>query len=284
MTAKLDEDKRGAVDAALSDWRQGDCWVAQDQWFVHRFALATPLTNEATSAATEGVDLAEVEVTGFVLLSQTCDIVRSCADRPYLEIAPLVRVDESPLREIERGRRPRYAFIPALSSDRLVADLDRVMTVEKGVLTGVERIPGCRNDNESRSFGQALARKRTRWAFPDDFTQLASGLQSRLQEKHDKQSDEGAALRALRQIRVRAAPSWDSGSIEVTFWFIRHEEEPDFRGTSWHKLLEKWLELVPEVGRYESVEGAVVTLDDLTARDYIESDPLDLDHLSSRSD
>jgi hypothetical protein len=28
------------------------------------------------------------------------------------------------------------------------------------------------------------------------------------------------------------------------------------------------------------VEGAVVTLDDMTARDYVESDPLDLDHLS----
>ena len=29
--------------------------------------------------------------------------------------------------------------------------------------------------------------------------------------------------------------------------------------------------------------GGVMTLDDLTARDYVESDPLDLDHLSSRS-
>lgn len=206
MTAKTDEDKRGAIDAALSDWRQGDCCVTDDQWFVHRFALAAPLTNEAIAAAAEGVDIAEVEVSGFVVLSQTCDVVRGCADRPYLEIAPLVSVDESYLREIERGRRPRYAFIPALRGHCLVADLDRVMTIEKGVVAAWERIPGCRNDDESRSLGQALARKRTRWAFPDDFTQLASGLQSRLQEKHDKQSDEGAALRALRQIRVRAAP------------------------------------------------------------------------------
>ncbi|MDG4583758.1 MAG: hypothetical protein P9E67_06670 [Candidatus Competibacter sp.] len=29
--------------------------------------------------------------------------------------------------------------------------------------------------------------------------------------------------------------------------------------------------------------GGVMTLNDLTARDYVESDPLDLDHLSSRS-
>lgn len=68
------------------------------------------------------------------------------------------------------------------------------------------------------------------------------------------------------------------------FWFIRDEDEPDFQGNSWHQLLEKCLALVPASGRYRSVQGAVVTLDDMTARDYVESDPLDLDHLSSRSD
>jgi hypothetical protein len=35
-------------------------------------------------------------------------------------------------------------------------------------------------------------------------------------------------------------------------------------------------------GRLRSVEGVVTSLDDLTARDYVESDPLDLDHLSAR--
>lgn len=33
-----------------------------------------------------------------------------------------------------------------------------------------------------------------------------------------------------------------------------------------------------------SIDGLVQTLDELTARDYVESDPLDLDHLSSRDD
>lgn len=236
------------------------------------------------AAAAEGTDLAEVDVSGFVVLTQTCDLVRSCTDRPFLEIAPLVGVEEIHLQDIERGRRPRYAFIPALSGDRLVADLDRVMTAEKAVVTSWKRIPGCRNDGESRSFGQALARKRTRWAFPDDFAQLAGRLQGRLRERHDRQSDEGAALRALRQIRVRAAPSWDSTSIEIVFWFIHDEDEPDFQGRSWHELLEFWLTLIPASGRYESVQGAVVALEDITAREYVESDPLDLDHLSSRSD
>ena len=35
-------------------------------------------------------------------------------------------------------------------------------------------------------------------------------------------------------------------------------------------------------GRFRSVDGVITSLDDLTARDYVESDPLDLDHLSAR--
>jgi hypothetical protein len=38
--------------------------------------------------------------------------------------------------------------------------------------------------------------------------------------------------------------------------------------------------LVPPSERFTLVEGAIVGLDDLTARDYVESDPLDLDRLS----
>jgi hypothetical protein len=42
------------------------------------------------------------------------------------------------------------------------------------------------------------------------------------------------------------------------------------------------LKRIPATGRFTDVDGVVVTLDDLTARDYVESDPLDLDHLSGR--
>lgn len=281
MTAQSDDEKRDSVDAALRHWRQGDC-VVGEQWFVHRLAPDIPLTEEAVDAAKQGVDLAEAEVRGFLVVSQTCDVVRLCVDRPYVEVVPLVEVDAGELRTIERGRRPRYAFVPGLKDSNLVGDLDRVMTVEKAVVAGWERIAGCTMDEERRNFAQALARKRTRFAFPDDFTSFASKLQSRMQDKHDKQSDEGEALRALREIRVRAAPSWDDDPVDVVFWFIRNEDEPDFKGQSWDKLLESWLKLVPATGRFSPVNGVVMTLDDLKARDYVESDSLDLDHLSSR--
>ena len=71
---------------------------------------------------------------GVVILTQTCDIVRNCVKRPFIEAAPLVEVDEDNARQVERGYFPNYATIPALRSLRLVADLDRVLTFEKSIV------------------------------------------------------------------------------------------------------------------------------------------------------
>src|SRR5690606_19143655 len=102
----------------------------------------------------------------------------------------------------------------------------------------------------------------------------------RLVDKHEKNSVEGRGLRALREIRVRATPNWNSGDVEVFFWFVREEDETLFEGADWSEMLEQWLGLVPARGRFNVIEGAVVPLDDMTARDYAERDPLDLDQLS----
>lgn len=251
---------------------------------MHRFDRELPLTEESIAVAGEDVDFTESAVRGLVVLTQTCDIVRKSVERPFIEVAPIVEVTEPVAHDIERGRRPMYAVIPALRNRRLVADLDRTMTVEKSVVARWTRTAGCRTDDEMRRFSLALARKRARCAFPDDFTAFATKLQSHLVEKHDRQSDEGRALRALREIRVRAAPSWDAPEVELTFWFIREEDELDFRGQGWELWLDVWLQLIPPSGRFRQVEGFVAALEDLTAKDYVESDPLDLDYLSTQGE
>ena len=268
------------IDKALRVWCQGDC-VLGEHWLLFRLDVGAPITEEARVAAAEGADAGEAEVRGLMLLTQTCDIVRSCRDRPFVEVCPLVEVDDEKFEEIRKSRRPNYAYIPGVGDGtRLVGDLDRLMAVEKAVLAGWERVIGCRDDDEVRRLSLALARKRARFAFPDDFVAFVKDLQSRLTSKHNKHSDEGRALRALREIRVRAAPSWDAEQVQLTFWFIRHDDEPQFEGQTWDNYLESWLGRVRDDGRFFSIDGAVVTLDDITARDYIESDQLDLDHLS----
>jgi hypothetical protein len=104
-------------------------------------------------------------------------------------------------------------------------------------------------------------------------------LQERLADKHDRNSSEGEALRALREVRIQAAPSWDSAAVTIMFFFIRNDTDPDFKGTPWQHFLEAWLKLVPVTGRF-TAHGQISSLEELTAYDYVHSDRLDLDHLS----
>lgn len=269
-----------SIDAALREWRQGD-FVLGEQWFIYRIDPQKTLAESSHSSESEDTNFHEVETKGLVLVTQTCDIARSCESRRFVQVAPLVEVGENVLQEIQRCKRPQYAFIPGAKEHCLVADLDRVMTAEKTVIAGWARQPGCSNDQEVRSFGRALARKRMRFAFPDDFSSCVNKLQRRFREKHSKISPEGEALRGLREIRARAAPSWNHSEVQLMFWFIREAEDVKFQGMGWNEFLDKWLDLIQPTGRYHEVEGQVTTLEDMTAKDYVESDPLDLDHLSS---
>nr|WP_294523765.1 hypothetical protein [uncultured Rhodopila sp.] len=168
-----------AVDAALAAWRQGDIVLGEDLFFVQLADLARPITREAAETAKErGSDEATPdigavfsEVAGFVILTQTCDVVRESAERPYLDVAPLVPVSAERLEEVRALRRPASAFVPAAAPHKLVADLDRVMTVEKSVVATWLRTPGWTDDEEIRAFAEALARKAARFAFPDDFVE-----------------------------------------------------------------------------------------------------------------
>lgn len=265
-----ERDSASAIDQALAKWRQGDC-VLGEAWFVHR----------TTPPSEDGADLHETAVAGMVIVTQSCDVVRAFDKRPFVEISPLVELSQDDFDLAARGRRPQYAVVPALADERLVADLDRTMTVEKSVVATWERVAGCRTDDESRAFASALARKRERFAFPDDFNTLVHKLRDRVQEKHDKQSDDGRALRDLREIRVQAAPAWNAEAVDLFFWFIREAVGPAAPQKPWPDFLKKWLAMVVPQGRFTSVHGQVVALEDMSARDYVDSDRLDLDYLSA---
>ncbi|MEQ1630763.1 MAG: hypothetical protein ABL997_00225 [Planctomycetota bacterium] len=109
---------------------------------------------------------------------------------------------------------------------------------------------------------------------------MVKPLQERLANKHSKNSPEGSALRALREIRVQASPSWALGA-SILFWFIRNDDQTEFEGKGWDHWLDSWLSLLPSSGAYREVDGVVTTPKGMTAEDYVSSDPLDLDHLST---
>jgi hypothetical protein len=279
------------IDQALDPWRQGDITLDPGLGAVHLADLSRPLSQvaqqavnnagqEAESFTSEPIPIVDEGVPGLVVLTQTCDIVRKCTDRPFIEVAPLVQVTSDRLRSIRDLKMPSFAYLPATADRLLVADLDRPMTVEKSVVARWTRIPGWQTDDEGRNFALALGRKRARFAFPDDFEKAINAMQARILEKHNKQSAEGAHLRALREIRVRAAPSWDAALVRLSFWFIK-KAEPDGVEAAWPEWIDTWVNLFDQTGRFQMESVIPCQLEDITGRDYTESDHLDLDRLST---
>lgn len=74
------------IDATLASWRQGDC-VLGGHWFLGRADPARPLTDQSRERCDPETGNYEGEVPGFAVLTQTCDLVRRCDQRPFVEVA-----------------------------------------------------------------------------------------------------------------------------------------------------------------------------------------------------
>lgn len=283
-------DARNAVDNRLAEWRQGDLLLAADLPFVHLASGRVPLTEQANevvsgsppenngSAESDLLDIL-TDVEGHIVLTQTCDIVRSCQERPFVQLAPLIAVDEPFLADVQRLRRPAFATVPVAAERGLVADLDRCMTVEKSVLATCHRTPGWSTDEQVRDFAQALARVRARFAFPDDFVEAIRNFRAAVFKRHGKNHDEGQHLDALGEIRIQAYPNWHAPRVQLTFWFIKKSDPVDCE-PAWHEFADQWTALVDASERFESPDAIVCTLEDMRAVDYLQSDRLDYAQLS----
>jgi hypothetical protein len=213
------------IESVLREWRQGDATLDAGTIFVHVANKRTPLTANARDAIAKGEvdadqDVFEVlsPVKGLVVTSQSCDIVRECSKSECVEVSPLVRIeDDSAFEEIRKRRRTRYAYLPGLADRKLVADLERTMTVEKAVVAGWSRVAGCTTDRERATFADALARKRRRFAFPDSFNLGLRRFRDRIKKAEGKATPAGCLIAALDEIRVQASPSWVGAKVTVFF-------------------------------------------------------------------
>jgi hypothetical protein len=225
-------------------------------------------------------------VEALVVVSQSCDIVRSPEYRPFIQVAPLVRLPTDAGSRATRGSIPRFVPLPAAGTDAFV-DMDRVMTVEKVVARGWTRTPSALAGRERQALGQAIARYYGRPAFPDDFVDATQKLKDRLVDRHGKRSAEGSAATALREVRVFAKPNWDDAEIEVILYFVVPADEAEgidgitrLTGSFWEEQVRKWGELCAPTGSIKAVICLPITYAEMDALSYRSSDPLDLDYLS----
>jgi hypothetical protein len=275
------------IEAALREWRQGDATLDAEAFIVHLADKRTPLTVQAREAAAEAApeyNVFEVlsTVRGLVVVTQTCDVVRKCAVSEYVEVSPLVYIDDdSRLQAVRKARMPRYAYMPGLAGQKLVADLDRTMTVEKAVVAGWTRLAGCTTDAERAAFANALARKRQRFAFPDGFNDGLKRFRDRIRDKEGKATAEGRLIATLGQIRVQASPHWNAPRVTVHFWFLVETGETlDFDAA--RKTIGDWLGRTALASPFALADPAFSLVEprDMTVQDYLSSYPLDYDDVS----
>ncbi len=277
------------INEEMKIWQQGDVILGAELPFLHVFDAHQPITGESRAdvasvpAADRNPDLRSVssEASGFVILTQTCDLVRNCEKRPYVEVAPLTKVGDNTHLLVRESRVPRFVSLTPLADDKLVADLDRVMTVEKAVLATVpkaSRIRGCESDAEKQSFAQALARKRSRFAFPNDFVEAVRPIQERVQQKHNKPTEEGRFLRALREIRVKAEPGWSDQGKFLTFYFILPEDEENL--DSHRNEADALMARMKISEGQETPESILLSISRMSALLYLSTAQLDFDYLS----
>lgn len=156
---------------------------------------------------------------GAVLLTQTCDAIRS--EKLTVALAPVVRVEGGTASNARDGKVLRYIHLPLVGFDAFV-DMSVVTTIDKAFFATLQRTPGIdqTDDDAVREFGRAVGRRFGRFPFPDEVTPWLRPLEVVVQSKHDKQSPEGAAMRDVVELRVEAVDGWQNPPYALTLCVI----------------------------------------------------------------
>jgi hypothetical protein len=170
------------IQIALTDWKQGDTFCLSELAITHVADLRFPLTQGASALAndfkaSDGGSVFHVVAQNpdrFLVVSQTCDIVKKVNKSEMVSLAPVFAVDKDIHNEAKKGRHSRYLYLPSLDANKQVANLELIFFAEKSVLLQVdakEKICAVRDDHETTQLAMAIARKFNRFAFPDEFNQ-----------------------------------------------------------------------------------------------------------------
>ncbi|KUJ77766.1 hypothetical protein AVO44_15660 [Ruegeria profundi] len=159
------------------------------------------------------------------------------------------------------------------------------MSISKELLLTWERNRGCRNSAEQREFARALEGVFGRFAFPDDFVVSVSKFRRAVLDTYSKENSElGRAFRSIREFRVWHHEDWRDGT-SVPFTFVAVLERLEQREledrSKIAEIVEEKIKSINWVGVFSLQENALLaaTYSDLTAADYVNSFPLELNSL-----
>jgi len=271
------------VDAGLTDeekakmkqWRQGD--------YTLDVAVFPVLVRDEDGDLTADLE----EVAGWIVVSQTCDIVNFVEGRDNIVVAPIVLIDNPKFFEaVEKGTTPAATVIELPAAANHVADLTRLTTVQKKAFVRYERREGFASEESRGRFAQAIERRYGRFAFPDA---LSDGpilaIRNQAKEKHSKDSVPGRVYRSLRCIRTLAKPDFETAGATIQLLVVLDEEAKLEATVEEIREELKKLATAPKFNWPSSFEMdtpfvRVVTPDSLSAREWFSSQQVDLDFIS----
>lgn len=299
-----DEGERST--APLEKWRQGDFTLDAPDFFfavpldenteadlsaiswydvwaqLHRFCAV--LLGENTEADLSAISWYDVR--GWVVVSQTCDIVRITSDRPSVIVCPLVEITDPKI--LESGTKPNLVPIKNAPDPTLAADLSQMATVSKQLLAKLNRCKGFDTDDERSEFAAALERKFGRFAFPGPFNDairsFANRARSASRKANPEKSKPAQIYQSIKEIRVRPNPGFDADCAEITFFVLL--EPLESRPIKAREAISE--EISNQVSQINLPDGMnftdpaffVLNYSDMTAEEYKRSYKLDLGYLS----
>jgi len=256
----------------LREWRQGDYTLD----IAHVVVVREIEGGEMVPSAGDAV--------GLAVISQTCDIVNWGPGKEWVVVAPLVEIDAARLVNALRGTTPAFALLESPPAENVLVDLGQSTTIHKSVLATLGRKVGLTSDSGRIRFANAITRKYGRFAFPDAFAGgVLAGLRSRISKSHGKESEQGKTYASIASIRAAAAPSWDSDDISVGFRFIL--DTPSRRLVDRQimtKVLKDLMDKIewPKGYRPEDPPFTLMSVDEMTAGQWLDSQEVDLDFIS----
>src|SRR6266536_5042952 len=147
---------------------------------------------------------------GAVVISQTCDVVRSHRTHPTVQAAKLAQLEGVMEREAADERRPRYVAVPNEGSGWF-ADLEVIGTIDKLALVSLPRHEGVVGDKQIRRFAAAVGRRFSRFPFPDEVAQQIGALEADVRSRYGRETSPlGRVMQQVKHLRLEADPGWEN--------------------------------------------------------------------------
>ena len=172
----------------------------------------------ATSA--DEADLTEATPHGVAVLTQCCDLAQNQSG--VVHVSPIVKLSDTALADAKAGRTSRYASI----YDDIFADLAIVATMSRDTAGTAANVVHRMNAQQRSLFADEIARRFSRFAYPDEVVTVLRPLTEQVRKKARKGGAVGQVLQRVAKLRLECEPSWDATeALTITLLVI---VEPQF--------------------------------------------------------